>query len=62
MDKSKNPSIQCSVTSCAYHCKAQEYCTLPEIKVGCCENNVGNCQETKCNSFKLGDHGTCCTG
>ena len=55
-----NPSIKCSVSSCAYHNGQQNACTLNESKVGCCESNVGDCGETECASFKLGDHGTCC--
>ena len=30
-----NPSIKCSVSSCAYHNGQQSACTLNEIKVGC---------------------------
>ena len=55
-----NPSIKCSLSSCAYHNGQQNACTLNEIKVGCCESNVCDCGETECASFKLGDHGTCC--
>ena len=55
-----NPSIKCSVSSCAYHNGQQNACTLNEIKVGCCESNGCDCGETECASFKLGDHGTCC--
>ena len=55
-----NPSIKCSVSSCAYHNGQENACTLNEIKVGCCESNVCDCGETECTSFKLGDHGTCC--
>ena len=49
-----NPSIKCSVSSCAYHNGQQNACTLNEIKVGCCESNVCDCGETECASFKLG--------
>lgn len=55
-----NPSIKCTVSSCAYHNGQDEACTRKEIKVGCCEANVSNCTATECASFKLGDHGTCC--
>ena len=55
-----NPSIKCSVNSCAYHNGQAQACTLNEIKVGCCGTNVGNPAETECASFKLGDHGTSC--
>ncbi|MEQ2444216.1 DUF1540 domain-containing protein [Pseudoflavonifractor intestinihominis] len=55
-----NPSIKCSVSSCAYHNSQQCACTLNEIKVGCTTSNVADCTATECASFKLGDHGTCC--
>ena len=48
-----NQSIKCSVKSCAYHGCDKDYCTLNEIKVGCCD-------QTQCASFHLGDHGTNC--
>ena len=55
-----NPSIKCSVSSCAYHSKATEQCTLQSIQVGHTQQNVGKCESTECDSFKLGDHGTQC--
>ena len=30
-----NPSIACTVSTCAFHCKDQNHCSLNEIKVGC---------------------------
>ena len=57
-----NPSIKCSVNSCAYHHGQAQACTLDSIKVGCCDANVSSCTGTECASFKLGDHGTQCTG
>ena len=59
MDKA-NPSIKCSVNSCAYHNGQAQACTLNEIKVGYCDANVSNSTETECSSFRLGDHGTSC--
>ena len=53
-----NPSIKCTVNSCAHHKDA--HCTLNEIQVGCCQSSVSNCENTECASFKLGDHGTNC--
>ena len=53
-----NPSIKCSVNSCAHH--KDQRCTLNEIQVGCCQSHVGACKETECASFCLGDHGTSC--
>ncbi len=55
-----NQSIKCSVKSCAYHGCDKDYCTLNEIKVGCCDPTVGCCDQTQCASFHLGDHGTNC--
>lgn len=60
--KHANNSIKCSVKSCAYHCDEQNYCSLNEIKVGCCDPSVTNCGSTECASFELGDHGSCCSG
>ena len=37
MNKNANPSIKCSVSSCAYHCNDKNYCSLNEINVGCCD-------------------------
>ena len=28
MNKNANPSIKCSVSSCAYHCNDKNYCSL----------------------------------
>lgn len=50
-----NPSIACSVSSCTYHSKGQNHCTLNEIKVGCCDPQVTDCASTECASFEL-DH------
>lgn len=54
-----NKSIECSVNSCAYH--RDHHCTLNAIQVGCCDANVGKCEQTECASFRLGDHGTGCS-
>ena len=53
-NKTCNTSIQCSVNSCAYHSDAKNCCTLPTIKVGCCNSNPTKCEGTECASFKLG--------
>ena len=58
--KNANPSIECTVTSCAYHCNDKQNCSLNTIKVGCQETNVATPGATECASFQLGDHGTCC--
>ena len=47
-----NKSIQCSVTSCAHHCKDAQYCGLASIKVGTHESNPKQDQCTDCLSFK----------
>ena len=49
-----NRSIQCSVSSCAYHCGGENYCTLNEIQVGCTAGSARptNCKETQCASFQ----------
>ena len=54
MNKTPNNSIKCSVNSCTHHCGEQNYCTLNEIKVGCCDANVTHCANTECASFPLG--------
>ena len=56
MNQTPNNSIKCSVTNCAHHCGGQNYCTLHEIKVGCCEPNATKCASTECASFQLGQH------
>ena len=57
MNHSKaNNSIKCSVSSCAHHCDDKNYCTLHEIKVGCCTPGATSCASTECASFEL-SHG-----
>lgn len=53
--KSCNSSIQCTVSSCAFHSTPNNYCTLQAIKVGCCDCTPTKCEGTECASFKLGD-------
>ena len=60
MNQNPNPSIQCSVSSCSHHCNDKNYCSLREIKVGCCDPSVTNCASTQCASFELGCHGGSC--
>ena len=53
-----NPSIKCSVSSCAYHNGQQNACTLNEIKVGCCGAAAPkSCDSTECASFQLRSRG-----
>lgn len=47
-----NTSIQCSVTSCAHHCKGAQYCGLNSIQVGTHESTPTKDQCTDCQSFK----------
>lgn len=60
--KNANPSIECSVTSCAHHCNDRQYCSLNTIKVGCQDSDVASSCATECASFRLGDHGSHCQG
>ena len=55
-----NPSIKCSVDSCAYHAATTGMCTLQEISVGCTCQDVSKCESTECASFQLGNHGSTC--
>ncbi len=52
MDNSINNNIQCSVSNCAYH-DPKNYCTLNQIKVGCCDSDPTSCRGTECDSFKV---------
>lgn len=53
MDNSKiNKSIECTVTSCAYHAETEDYCSLSKICVGTHESDPTVCQCTDCMSFK----------
>lgn len=52
MDDS-NKSIKCSVLLCKFHNKADNYCTLNEIKVGLLGNGLDASKDkTICDSFK----------
>lgn len=51
----KNNNIQCTVNSCAYH-NPQNYCSLNQIKVGCCSSCPTDCESTECASFQLSTH------
>ena len=52
LNQNPNHSIKCSVSNCSHHC-AQDYCTLNEIRVGCCDCSPTKCEGTECASFKL---------
>ena len=48
-----NNSIQCTVSSCAYHNDAKSVCSLSAIKVGTCGPTSNDCTCTECASFEL---------
>lgn len=50
-NKYANQSIKCSVTSCKYHNKDRDYCSLEEIKVDSDEVHPTDSQCTCCDSF-----------
>ena len=52
MNQNVNNNIQCSVNSCAYH-DAKNYCTLKQIKVGCCDSSPTSPRGTECDSFQV---------
>lgn len=60
MNEQVNQAIKCSVISCAHHCGEQNCCSLREIKVGCSDPSVVQCDQTQCASFDLGSHGASC--
>ena len=46
-----NQSIQCNVTSCKYHNKEKNYCSLDVIKVATNEPHPTDYTSTCCDSF-----------
>jgi len=52
--KKPNTDIRCRVTSCAYHCGEQEYCSLNAIQVepckDCCTGKAAD--ESMCGSYR----------
>lgn len=59
-NKNGNPSIKCTVNSCAHHAGAVGLCGLQEITVGHTCKDVSKCESTECDSFQLGDRGAGC--
>lgn len=47
-----NPSIRCTVTSCAHHCRSAQYCGLETINVGTHLPESSAEQSTDCRSFE----------
>ena len=52
MNCKANKSIECTVQQCAYHCDAENYCSLDRILVGTHEQNPTMDQCTDCKSFR----------
>lgn len=52
--KHPNTGIRCRVSSCAYNCGEQEYCSLNTIQVEPCAScNSGKaCDESMCASYR----------
>lgn len=52
--KKPNTDIRCRVTSCAFHCGDQEYCSLNAIQVepcsDCCTGKASD--ESMCGSYR----------
>ena len=52
--KKPNTDIRCRVTSCAFHCGDQEYCSLNAIQVepcsNCCTGKASD--ESMCGSYR----------
>ena len=47
-----NPSIECTVKSCAFHCKSEDYCSLDRIKVVTHEKTPKTTECVDCQSFR----------
>ena len=48
---SVNPSIECSVEHCAYHCKSEPYCSLDRVRISSAESSPDCCSKVDCRSF-----------
>lgn len=51
-------TIHCGVQNCAYH-NPQNYCSLEQIQVGACTNQVTQSCNTECASFQMENEGCC---
>lgn len=47
-----NTNIKCNVTTCAYHNRPHNCCSLEAIQVGCCDCAPTQCEGTECASFR----------
>jgi hypothetical protein len=52
MHNGHNDSIGCVVSECKFHAKAEDYCTLEQIKVVKHEGMANTIQCTDCGSFE----------
>lgn len=52
--KSPNPSIRCHVSSCAYNCGEDAYCSLRAIQVEPCGKDAhgSKADESMCGSYR----------
>lgn len=52
--KKPNTGIRCRVTSCAFHCGEDEYCSLNAIQVDPCPQCASGkaCDESMCASYR----------
>jgi hypothetical protein len=52
--KQPNADIRCNVSSCAFHCTDQDFCSLRSIKVEACRNScTGKPEdESMCGSYE----------
>ena len=49
----ENRSIHCTVSQCAHHCSACDYCSLDTVDIGTHESNPTVPKCVDCNSFKM---------
>ena len=47
-----NPSIECTVKSCAFHCENADYCSLERIRVVTHEASPKSTECVDCQSFR----------
>ncbi len=53
-----NSTIKCCVDACSHH-TSTDYCSLNQIQVGVCGDQVTECENTECASFQLDNMGGC---
>jgi hypothetical protein len=54
--KHPNADIRCNVSSCAYHCQNEDFCSLRSIQVEARRNHAGGRpeDESMCGSYQQG--------